>query len=291
MTNTRPSTVLVGYDGSEQARRAVDWAAAEARSLDGRLVIATAVESPQVSERIDAWFTSEQLAEETAHERAESDLDTLAGEVLAANPALPVEPVLREGSASEVINAVADEVETSMTVVGGHGTGGISRMFAGSTAAEVVHTERRPVIIVRGDGQTGDAPVVLGVDGSKSCDAAVAFAFDFASRHRRTLCALHAWSDVTLSSPAEPIRALFDEELQAMAATFFGDLPERYPDVRVDWTVVTDRPAHALLERAGKAALLVIGSHGRGPVRRALLGSVSHAALHDADCPIAIVRA
>jgi nucleotide-binding universal stress UspA family protein len=38
------------------------------------------------------------------------------------------------------------------------------------------------------------------------------------------------------------------------------------------------------------AALLVVGAQGWGPVRRLLFGSVSSGVLHDAPCPVLVVR-
>ena len=49
-------------------------------------------------------------------------------------------------------------------------------------------------------------------------------------------------------------------------------------------------PGQLLLDESAGAEILVVGSHGRGGFGGLLLGSVSHAALHHAACPVAVVR-
>jgi len=49
-------------------------------------------------------------------------------------------------------------------------------------------------------------------------------------------------------------------------------------------------PAQVLLEAADGADLLVVGSRGHGGFAEALLGSVSEACVHHAQCPVVIVR-
>lgn len=53
---------------------------------------------------------------------------------------------------------------------------------------------------------------------------------------------------------------------------------------------VLDRPASALLSTATDASLLVVGARGLGGFKGLLLGSVSREVLHEAACPVAVVR-
>ena len=65
---------------------------------------------------------------------------------------------------------------------------------------------------------------------------------------------------------------------------------EKYPGIDVVAKSVVADPAKALVDESAGAELLVVGSHGRGGFAGLLLGSVSHAALHHARCPVAVVR-
>ena len=60
--------------------------------------------------------------------------------------------------------------------------------------------------------------------------------------------------------------------------------------MRLTRRVVCGRAVDELLAESGGAGLLIVGSHGRGGLRSFLLGSVSHAVLHAAVCPVAVVR-
>ena len=65
---------------------------------------------------------------------------------------------------------------------------------------------------------------------------------------------------------------------------------EKYPDVPVQRLVTRCRPAATLIEQSQHAQLVVVGSRGRGGLVGLLLGSVSHALLHHAGYPVAVVR-
>ena len=69
-----------------------------------------------------------------------------------------------------------------------------------------------------------------------------------------------------------------------------GELEEPLGGVRVQPTVVADRhPAEALVDLSADADLLVVGSRGHGGFGELLLGSVSHAVVLHAVCPVVIV--
>ena len=59
----------------------------------------------------------------------------------------------------------------------------------------------------------------------------------------------------------------------------------------VSQRVVMGHPAQVLLDAAAEAALLVVGSRGRGGFRGMLLGSVSRQVIARAACPVVVIRA
>ncbi|MFG1955600.1 universal stress protein [Micromonospora sp. NPDC048830] len=81
-----------------------------------------------------------------------------------------------------------------------------------------------------------------------------------------------------------------DTEPRVLAESLEGR-PSRYPGIPIEHRTVPGPPAAALLDAASDAQLLVVGARGRGGFTGLLLGSTSHAVLHHAPCPIAVVRA
>jgi nucleotide-binding universal stress UspA family protein len=63
--------------------------------------------------------------------------------------------------------------------------------------------------------------------------------------------------------------------------------------VEIDVALVPRKPADALVALAEdrKARLIVVGSHGEGPLASALLGSVPHKLLHRSRVPVVVVPA
>ncbi|MEU0883173.1 universal stress protein [Lentzea sp. NPDC005914] len=280
------STVVVGFDGSDLARRAVLWGAEEASRCGAALQVVHAVRAPMP----EPVFTPtsapipEFVTEETLARAAEDHLAELSAEIRQGWPDLPVSTRVGLGRAVDVLAAE----EGSLLVLGSSGRTGIAEMFLGSTASELVSIGGRPVVVTRSGPLDGQ--VVVGIDGSETSTDAIEFAFAFASRHGRELLAVYAWNDVGWAELPEQDFDHIRRDLAKLLDEQLAPHRSRHPSVHVAQEVAFDAPARALLQAADGAALIVVGSHGRGAVKRAILGSVSHAVLHHAPCPVAVVH-
>lgn len=129
------------------------------------------------------------------------------------------------------------------------------------------------------------APViVVGVDASLGSGAALRWAAKEAAAHGAVLHAVHVRRGGGAAALLGEERSLDELELSLQNALGEGEPP--VPVVRH----LVDGPAGpALCEAAEDAQLLVLGSHRRGLVQEALLGSVSHYCTRHATCPVVIV--
>jgi nucleotide-binding universal stress UspA family protein len=283
--------VVVGVDGSESARDAVRWAAGEAalRRAPLRVVLAFApvpaghVGNPGLGTAY----------RHTMREAARTVLDAAVELARQVAPDVTVESELYQGFPVPVLLDESDHAQ--LTVVGSRGLGGFTGLLVGSVAGSLAARGGSPVLVVRGttrQGEPDERPVVVGVDGSPTSEAAVALAFEEASLRRAPLVAVHTWLDDMLEPSLAPVidwESLESEE-RALLAQRLAGWSEKYPDVEVRRLVERDRPARALLAETAQAQLVVVGSRGRGNATGLLLGSVSLALLHHAHCPVLVAR-
>jgi nucleotide-binding universal stress UspA family protein len=291
--------VVVGFDASEASRAAVVWAAREAEERGRPLVVLRSFDWqwPPVAMPPPPTVTAFQLDSGEMRTALQAQLDDQVAEVRRNRPELAVTEAMTEGGPAHALATVADETEAELVVVGASGAGGLGRALVGFTAADLVRTTHRPAVVVRGKkAPERGGKVVAGVDGTSTSYRALGFALDFADRHGCGVTVVHAWSATLFEPVLEPFRTRtgYAEELRdasdAVVAAQLERWRDQYPDVVVDRAEPLERPVDALLKQAEGAALLVVGSHGRGVLRRTLLGSVSHAVLHQAHCPVAVLR-
>jgi nucleotide-binding universal stress UspA family protein len=136
--------------------------------------------------------------------------------------------------------------------------------------------------------------IVVGVDGSKGSQRALAWALDDARRRGgATVEVVHAWEPPVLvgspvgAMPAMPVDGPYNDVAhQILAAALAG---ADTVGVTVEQLVIEGSPGASLCERSTGAALLVVGSSGHGAVMDALIGSVSQYCAHHAASPLVLI--
>jgi nucleotide-binding universal stress UspA family protein len=138
--------------------------------------------------------------------------------------------------------------------------------------------------------------ILVAVDGSADADAALAHAIDLAeSEHTRlTLMTAVAELPPTAYLMAGEETGQLSESAHRQAEAVIRQARDQVPADLPVTTVLSDlpiRPALCRQIKEGHHDLVVMGSRGRGAVRAALLGSVSHYVLHHSPVPVLIVHA
>jgi nucleotide-binding universal stress UspA family protein len=138
--------------------------------------------------------------------------------------------------------------------------------------------------------------ILVAVDGSADADAALAHAIDLAQCERARLTLITAVAEVPQTvylAGGEQI-AMLRQTVYDEAEAVIRRARERVPADLPVTTVLSKQPIRPALIRElkkGHHDLVVMGSRGRGAVRSALLGSVSHYALNHSPAPVLIVHA
>jgi nucleotide-binding universal stress UspA family protein len=137
-----------------------------------------------------------------------------------------------------------------------------------------------------------DADIVVGVDGSSSAKAALRWALVQARRTGARLRAVTAWEIPVYAGwmPMIPFDELGAAAGKMLSSSVSEALDFEVPDVPVLEDVLPGHPAQVLVDESAHAALLVVGSRGRGTFAGTLLGSVSQHCVQHAHCPVVVVR-
>lgn len=290
MESTTRAPIIVGLDGSAGADAALTWAAEAAHRRGVRLRLVHATELTASAGRT----ADRALPVETVGDMSWSVLTMALVDLEDAD--LAVETHLGSGYPTTVLLQQAQGAQ--MVVLGSRGHGAFVSLLLGSTSLQVAMHAPCPVVVVR-PGAAPDASearsvgqIVVGVDGSELSDAAVRFAFEEADSRGVGLTGVHAWLTPPVdldATGAEPWQAAEQEE-RALLSARLARWSDKYPDVAVRQHVVRADPVSALVAESAGALLTVVGSRGAGGFTGLLLGSVSHAVLHHAGSPVAVVR-
>jgi nucleotide-binding universal stress UspA family protein len=283
-----PGPVVVGVDESDAGDAALRWAVDEARHRRAPLCVVHAMDQRHSEAFVRA--NPVYIAEE--RRAAEHVLATAVEHARACAPDLAIRPVLDDAApAVALLERVAG---AAVVVVGCRGRGGFAGLLLGSTSLHVAMHASVPVVVLRVGNSAGDpgpsaGRVVVGTDGSPQSACAVRFAFERARERGLGLTAVRVENPRAVDMPRSGRSEHAQDQERALPAGCV-DLSRGHPEVDLVEKTLRGNAGAVLVEESAGAEMLVVGSRGRGGFSGLLLGSVSHACLHHAHCPVAVVR-
>jgi nucleotide-binding universal stress UspA family protein len=274
--------ILVGYDGSDGGRDALELTRVLAEATDvGVLVVTVLPYGPlpipyEILEEEEAE-RARPLFEEARERLGELEIETRA---------------FGGGSPAGVINDLAEREQVETIVVGSPHRGPVGRTLIGSVADGLLHGAPCEVMAApRGFAAEEHGPfrtIAVAYDDTEEAKAALARAEALALACRATIVAYTVSAPPTVVPGATGYTPAIAPEAGPIVTRAVKGVDER---LAATGRALAGTPAPtiaAACEEVG-ADLLVAGSRGYGPVMRVLVGSVSTQLLHKSPCPVLVV--
>jgi len=295
-------TVLVPLDGSELAERALPYAVSLAKPGRAKVVLVR-VALPPAPVILDGATLEHDQAE--AIDEAEQ---YVAGVAEKLRTVVPVETSVRYGRAAAGIIESINQDTPDAVVMATHGRTGLAHLLVGSVAEAVIADSSVPVFTIY--AQPGELPappfdptearVVVPLDGSDFAEAALPTVVDL----------IGTGGELVLVTVVEPpqqllpdefgnVLAYLDQQEESLTREARGYLAgvqakilEKYPRARISTEVRVGTAASGVIVAAADrvADLVVMASHGRTGVRRAVFGSVTGTVLREGSTPVLVVH-
>ena len=278
--------IIVGYDGSDQAKDALALGKDLSETTGAELCVAgVSLVHPLLRGGADPL---DREAEQQAAERLERAAESAGA---AAQP-------VQSSSPARGLHELAEEIEADLIVVGSSQHGHAGQTLLGNVGVTLMHGSPCAVAIApRGYAERGDraiSAIVVGYDASPESQLALEAAYELARA---------CGAPVKLVAVAEPPAVVYgksgganygwealkdtvEEQVRGQLEQGRTAVPD---DINVEATVVSGSPAETLADVARTAgSILVLGSRAYGPLRRVLLGSVSRALAGSTPAPLIV---
>lgn len=323
------NTIVVPLDRSAFAEWAVPHALEVARATGAGVRLAL-VHFPVWGTAEDVPTAIYDEAEADIRKSEASYIETLAVD-LTQRTRLEVQAQMLEGPVVPALREFSETSGADLIVMSTHGHGGLKRAWLGSVTDALLRHVAVPLLIVRPPddaeappasstttepspdsedrsrpalaplGPDGLTHVLIAVDGSRIADEAARRAGDLAAScdARVTLLrVVHPPLHVTSAYLPHVVR-LNREELEQREADATAHLGALAAELRGRLAQVTERvvvdyhPADAILREADDLGvdLIAVGTHGRGGVRRLVIGSIADKVIRGAAPPVFVLPA
>ena len=300
-------SILVPLDGSPFAEHAVPLASRIAQRVGSKLRLTLVHQLP--SAPVDPAAAKLLTSIELAIRRSErSYLRAIQARLRDGGTRL-TSAVTLTGKAGPALARYVQEMGIDLVVMSTHGRGGVRRAWLGSVADHLIHHLEIPVLLVRPREDEGVPArrsnrdqILVPLDGSPLAEEALHPAVALARAWDAELALLLVVRPILLSAdPSLPLSlpSAFDEDLTTIRRTqeqeYIDDVVEELHGQGIRATGAASLGRHAadsILEaaRPERVAAVVIATHGRGGLRRLMLGSVADKVVRGSDVPVLVYR-
>ena len=278
--------IIVGYDGSDQAKDALALGKDLSETTGAELYVAgVSLIHPVLRGGPDPLDLDAEQESAERLERAADSVDATAQPVQSSSPA-------------RGLHELAEEIEADLIVVGSSRHGHAGQTLLGNVGVALMHGSPCAVAIApRGYAERSDraiSAIVVGYDASPESQLALEAAYELARA---------SGASVKLVAVAEPpavvygksgganegwevLKETVEEQVQARLDEAVHTVPD---DIDVEPALVSGKAPEALADAASPlGSILLLGSRAYGPLRRVLLGSVSRALAGSTPAPLIV---
>jgi nucleotide-binding universal stress UspA family protein len=305
--------ILVPLDGSPLSENALPLAIGIARRSQARICLAKVCNSTQPRDMpADRRVQQERQRELTALERLAKQASSASGvttEVALlddwADPDEQDTTVMPASRIASRLLGYASATDIDLIVVTTHGRGGISRLWLGSVADQLIHNAAMPIVLMRPDAsaprpalERAFERILIPLDGSPLAEHAIAHALALGTPGETVYTLVQILSPLLAEHVVPPytvgLPATAYAQLESEARAYLRSIAQYLrPHARaVSTQLVVADPAEAILQMAValRAELIAMTTHGRGVLARTVLGSVASRVVRGAEIPVLIYR-
>lgn len=283
-----PQPIVVGFDGSEHGYDALALGRALAAALSTRLIVVVAYTPEQ-------WLWAPGTADPMDRHERERLLE--GAEAICSEQDRVEFRTVPSPSAAGVLHAEAERERAQIIVVGSSHRGAIGRMLLGTVSQEALDSAPCAVAVapagLAAKGEIRFSRIGVGFDDTPAAHDALAVAHSLARCADAELRLLWAAHLTTRALPLAATSYANPDYFEEVRADVEGRLEQAATPIREDLSVRADivrgQTTEALVEQSERLDLLVLGSRGYGPLKSALLGSVSRRVVNGARCSVLVV--
>jgi nucleotide-binding universal stress UspA family protein len=293
-------TILTPLDGSPFAEQALPYALSLARSSGASLDLVEVHILYALKDPTLGRYCYDPNLDVQCKQQEELYLEGTAKWLAAVAP-VPITSAVVSGLEADGILERIGTGKADLVVMTTHGRGPLGRFFLGSVADELIRRAAVPVLLVRpGEPAPGLVPepglenVLIPLDGSTLAEQVLEAATDVIRLREGSGTLLRVLESRTRVPTSKGMPAGAPErDQEAEAWDYLEKIAERFRSegLRVQTRVVAaPRAAEAILKEAEGHGLIALATHGRGGVRRMLLGSIADKVVRGAATPVLVYR-